>query len=387
MNKQKILIIGSGLSGLSCASYLDKSKFDISIYEKSDFPGGRVSSEIVEGNICDVGFQVLLNNYVEVKKLGVYNTLNLKYFDSGAEIYDNEQILSIYSPLKHPFKFIKSNISRIFSISDVFFLLKSLFVKSDLKHAHMYLKQNFSNKSQKLFFYPFFRGVFLSKELHTDTNFFLKIFKKFAFGSASLPVDGMKTLPKEIIKKYNLNINYNYELKNIKSQKAMFINKVEEHFDKIVLAMPINNLKEITNINIKSENNLNKTVYIKSPKNVLNKAIMLVADNQYKINSIQCLSNISKNYSSDSEHLYSISTLEDINDDIIVSEFKSIVKLEDKDIKLIKSYTINEALPTKREELDNEENIYFCGDWKCEPSIDGAIKSGRLCAEEINKSQ
>ena len=78
---------------------------------------------------------------------------------------------------------------------------------------------------------------------------------------------------------------------------------------------------------------------------------------------------------------------EDIDDDIIVSEFKSIVKLEDKDIKLIKSYTINEALPTKREELDNDENIYFCGDWKCEPSIDGAIKSGRLCAEEINKSQ
>ena len=100
----------------------------------------------------------------------------------------------------------------------------------------------------------------------------------------------MKMLPKEIIKKHNLNINYNYELKNIESQKAIFINKVEEHFDKIVLAMPINNLKEITNINIEDENNLNKTVYIKSSKKVLNKSIMLVADNQYKINSIQCLS-------------------------------------------------------------------------------------------------
>ena len=36
MNKQKILIIGSGLSGLSCATYLDKNKYDVSIYEKSD---------------------------------------------------------------------------------------------------------------------------------------------------------------------------------------------------------------------------------------------------------------------------------------------------------------------------------------------------------------
>ena len=387
MNKQKILIIGSGLSGLSCATYLDKNKYDVSIYEKSDTPGGRVSSEIIDGNICDVGFQVLLNNYDEVKKLGVYNALNLKYFDSGAEIYHNGRILSIYSPLKHPYKFIKSNIIRMFTLSDVISLLKSLFVKSDLKHANQYINKNFSDKSQKLFFYPFFRGVFLSKELHTDSNFFLKIYKKFAFGTASLPSHGMKMLPKEIIKRYDLDINYNHELKNIESQKAIFVNNVEEHFDKIVLAMPINNLKKITNIDIEAENNFNKTAYITSSKKVLNKAIMLVADDQYKINSIQCLSNISKNYSSDFDHLYSISSLEDIDDNMLVSEFKSITKLSDKDIKLIKSFTINEALPASRKNLDNKDSIYFCGDWKCEPSIDGAIKSGRLCAEEINKSQ
>ena len=90
----------------------------------------------------------------------------------------------------------------------------------------------------------------------------------------------MKMLPKEIIKKHHLDINYNYELKNIESQKAIFVNNVEEHFDKIVLAMPINNLKEITNINIEAENNFNKTAYVKSSKKVLNKAIMLVADDK-----------------------------------------------------------------------------------------------------------
>ena len=381
---KRILIIGSGLSGLSCAKYLDKSKFDIHIYEKSDKPGGRVSSETIDGNICDVGFQVLLNNYDEVKKLGVYDSLNLKYFDSGAEIYSDGQILSIYNPLKHPFKFLKSNIIKMFSLTDVFSLLKSLFVKSDLQYANQYIRKNFSDKSQKLFFYPFFKGVFLSKELYTDTNFFLKIFKKFAFGSASLPADGMKMLPKEIIKKYNLNIKYNHELKKIVSQKAIFANNIEKDFDKIVLAIPINNLKEITNINIEANNNYNKTAYIKSSKNVLNKAILLIADDKYKINSIQCLSNISKNYSVDSDHLYSISSLEDIDDEVLISEFKSITKLEDKDIKLIKSYAINEALPASKENLENKDSIYFCGDWSTEPSIDGAIKSGRLCAEKLN---
>ena len=60
---KKVLIIGSGLSGLSCARYLDRNAYDVHIFEKNSVPGGRVSSALVDGNICDVGFQVLLNNY------------------------------------------------------------------------------------------------------------------------------------------------------------------------------------------------------------------------------------------------------------------------------------------------------------------------------------
>ena len=34
--------------------------------------------------------------------------------------------------------------------------------------------------------------------------------------------------------------------------------------------------------------------------------------------------------------------------------------------------------------LKEDKNIYFSGDWSAEPSIDGAIKSGRICAEKLN---
>ena len=144
--------------------------------------------------------------------------------------------------------------------------------------------------------------------------------------------------------------------------------------------------KKLVNINIEPKNNFNKTIYIKSSEKVLNNAIMLVSDEKYKINSIQCLSNISKEYCNNSEHLYSISTLYDIDDKDLLSEFKSITKISNENIKLIKSYSLKAALPVKTEMLNSIDNVYFCGDWNCEPSIDGAIKSGRLCAEEINKS-
>ena len=100
---KKVIIIGAGLSGLSCAHYLDKTKYDIKVFESSSSPGGRAKSENIDGYICDVGFQVLLNNYDEVKNLGVYNKLDLCYFDSGSLIYNDGKIHKLYNPYSSSF--------------------------------------------------------------------------------------------------------------------------------------------------------------------------------------------------------------------------------------------------------------------------------------------
>ena len=384
---KKAVIIGSGLSGLSCAHYLDKNKYDVQIYEQKSSPGGRVNSENIDGNICDVGFQILLNNYDELKRLNIYNKLDLKYFDSGAKIWTENRVLSLYNPLKHPLKFLKTNIFNIFTIGDLLKVLSLFLFKNNNKQqtAGEYINSNFSEKSRKLFFYPFFRGVFLSKDLENQSEFFLKIFKKFAFGKASLPANGMKSLPKTLIKESNLNVNYNFELDKIENNKAFFKNGETIDFDIIVLAAPLHNISKLIDIDIKPEYNTNKTIYVKSSENVLNKSILLVPNNHYNTNSIQCLSNISSKYSSGNDYLYSISTLNtDIKNQILLNEFIKITGLNNNDIELIKSYTINKALPYKNSMLKEDSNIYFSGDWNTEPSIDGAIKSGRICAEKLN---
>jgi protoporphyrinogen oxidase len=384
---KKVVIIGAGISGLSCAHYLDENKYDIQIYEKESTPGGRINSENIDGYICDVGFQVLLNNYDELKRLNIYNKLDLKYFDSGAQIYTKNGILSIYNPLKHPFKFLKSNIFKIFTVSDIFKVLTLfLFKNSNPKEtAGQLIDKTFSEKSRKLFFYPFFRGVFLSKDLKNDSDFFLKIFKKFAIGKASLPAKGMKSLPETLIRESNLNVNYNFELDKIDNKKAIFKNGEAIDFDILILATPLHNISKLIDIDIKPEYNTNKTVYIKSSKNVLSKSILLVPDDNYNINSIQCLSNVSSKYSSDNNSLYSVCTLNTkIDDNVLLDEFIKLTNLNIDNIKLIKSYTINKALPSKNSILNEDNNIYFIGDWSTEASIDGAIKSGRMCAAKLN---
>ena len=53
--KKKIVIIGSGFSSLSAASYLAKKDFDVHVYEKNETLGGRARQLKKQGFTFDMG--------------------------------------------------------------------------------------------------------------------------------------------------------------------------------------------------------------------------------------------------------------------------------------------------------------------------------------------
>ncbi len=55
MNKNKVIVIGSGFSGLSAASHLAKEGYDVSILEKNSSIGGRARKLEIEGFTFDMG--------------------------------------------------------------------------------------------------------------------------------------------------------------------------------------------------------------------------------------------------------------------------------------------------------------------------------------------
>ena len=55
-----IVIIGGGLSGLTCATQLHAAGVEFTLLEASDGVGGRVRTDNVDGFLLDRGFQVLL---------------------------------------------------------------------------------------------------------------------------------------------------------------------------------------------------------------------------------------------------------------------------------------------------------------------------------------
>jgi phytoene dehydrogenase-like protein len=56
---EKIVIIGSGIGGLSCAIILSKLGYDVTVFEKNRHPGGMMRSYRRQGVHCDVGVHYL----------------------------------------------------------------------------------------------------------------------------------------------------------------------------------------------------------------------------------------------------------------------------------------------------------------------------------------
>lgn len=66
MKKQKVAVIGAGISGLTTAQLL-KDKYDVTVFEKDDRPGGLIKCERVNGNLFHTcGGHVLNSKYPEV---------------------------------------------------------------------------------------------------------------------------------------------------------------------------------------------------------------------------------------------------------------------------------------------------------------------------------
>src|SRR5215203_1371081 len=59
----KIIIVGAGLAGLTCAKVLRERGAEVAVFEASDGVGGRVRTDEQDGFLLDRGFQVYFTSY------------------------------------------------------------------------------------------------------------------------------------------------------------------------------------------------------------------------------------------------------------------------------------------------------------------------------------
>jgi phytoene dehydrogenase-like protein len=408
MNDFSTVIIGGGISGLTCAKYLNEKGCSFILLEGSDALGGRVRTDKVEGFRLDRGFQVLLTNYPEARKTLNYSDLRLKNFDSGSLIKSEKGFMKMENPFRNKMAYFTMAFSSVGTLSDKLKIRKFAndladipdeeFFKMEATDTLTFLKNyGWSNKMIANFFKPFFGGVFLENDLVTSSNFFQFTFKQFFRGDAAIPAEGMQAIPDQIAEKISGgSIRRNARVRGIEGNQIFLEGGEIITADRIVLATDPHATDNLLGETTKRVYNTTTCTYFSAQSSPLKgqKMIALNPNRRGVVHNICVPSDISPEYGNGGKSLISVSTqgLEKVDEQRLTARIKrELFDWFGASVNVwthLKTYYIPESLVQFRaknikQDLKLSENLYRCGDYLAYPSLNAAMQTGREVGEMI----
>jgi len=399
--KVDTVIIGGGLSGLSCAVRLEEQKRDYILIEKSNRLGGRVGSIYENGIIYDIGFQVFNTAYKNTIRLFDENEIKLRMFKPGAVIHDGSSFKLISDPLRDPKQLFVSLFSSLSSFKDKLRVLSLIFDlynydiqkdrSEDMTTIDFLKKRKFSGKFIELFFNPFFAGIFLEKDLKTSSKFFKYVFSNFSKGLACIPQNGMQTIPDLIAKNINLDrVLFNCSLEKIEDGKALiFNNGLSIQASNIVLTGGSHEKIGLNPVKYNSVENL----YFVSDIDIKNGKYIHLFPKDNIINNIAVLNKISKHYCK-SNNLISISIIghnskDKLDIDLIKKRLSNYFGGNESNYDYVKNFSIKNATIMQKNNFfqsntqPTPKRFIIAGDHSFYGSIEGAVLSGIKASEKV----
>lgn len=406
-----VIIVGGGLAGLSAALHLQKKGKSFLLLEAEERVGGRIKTDVVDGFQLDHGFQVLLTAYEEAKAILNYQKLNLKKFDPGAIILQNNgSIAKLGDPWRKPSTLFSTLNAPVGSFSDKFKILtlrgqlmgrsiETIFQEKETSTREYLANYGFSTTMIDNFFRPFYGGIFLEKELSSSSRMFEFVFKLLGNGDVAIPAKGMEQIPLQLAQQLDPNsILCNEKVVSIDSSSVKTASGKSFEASNIILATQATQLPFSNKSNFKQKFQSVTNIYYSSSKSPLNDPmIALNHDTSQMVNTISIMNKVAPDYAPKGKNLISVSVNGNHNDSstlqqVIKNELSNWFGSDVASWEHLKTYSIRYALPNQSSvrnivsshELKIGDHLYICGDHLFNGSINAALKSGRLVAEMID---
>ncbi len=405
----KIHIIGAGISGLIAAQVLENYGYSPIIIEATDFAGGRVKTDIIDGYQLDHGFQVLLTAYPLAQQYLDFEKLSLQKFLPGACIFKNGTLRTVGDPIRNPSLLIPTLFANLGNFSDKIKILRlnsmlkkksvtTIFEDQEISTL-LYLKDyGFSDEIINDFFKPFFSGIFLEPNLETSSRMFEFVYKMFGEGSAALPKDGIVGIVNQLVSKLKkTDILYDSPVKQVEDGRIILKNGAEIKSDFTLIATEPNQVIP----NLKNQNidwRACDTLYFEVNHRIIDKPLIgLISDKEALINNVFYHTSLKTSTVSKKE-LLSVTVVK--NHQFEEKELKQMV-IKDLDqycgitqCKFIKHYHIKNALPRIKNlqyeisptETKLTSTLFLAGDQLLNGSLNAAMISGERAALGIIKT-
>ena len=383
-NQSEVLVVGAGLAGLNAAITLQKAGVDVHLIESSDRPGGRVTSDLIDGFICDRGFQLINSRYPALQELDVIKEIDFLEAPRAIEVSLGNDRRTLGDPRQMPWTALDRATG---TIPEKLALLRFLVSKpqqdASLEDALKSLGTTYVRVLK-----PFLHGVFLTDPKNVDARYGQSIIKSFVTGSPGLPRRGVAALSQALAARVN-KVTYQVQ---VNSLEAGSVNTSAGEFqaESIVIATDATTATQLLGLNDVPRMAGCITWYHATSINPSGNGRLLI-DGQNRgpvINSL-VVSDISSSYAPKGQHLVSSTTDLSATESDVRRHLSILWGVNTQDWDLIAKYEIPAALPihsvgrSLTQTVQISEKLFVVGDHRAVPSQQGALFSGRLAAQLI----
>ena len=383
-NSSDVLVVGAGLAGLSAAIKLQEAGRNVWVIESSDRPGGRVTSDIIDGFICDRGFQLINSKYPALQALNVIQEIDFIKAPRVIEVALGNQRRALGDPRVAPWTALDKATG---TIPEKLSLLRFLAASpKDNQSVEDVLSSSGSVYVRAL--RPFLQGVFLTDPKNVDARYGQSIVKSFVTGSPGIPRKGVAELSKALAARVD-SISYGVQADSIEG-KVVRTSAGDFKATTIIVATDATTATQLLGLNEVARMAGCITWYHAVATNPSGSG-RLVVDGQNRgpiINSI-VISDISSDYAPVGQHLVSTTTDLGATESDVRRHLAIMWGISTHDWQLIAKYEIPAALPIQSigraltQPVKVSEGLYVVGDHRAVPSQQGALFSGNLAAELI----
>jgi protoporphyrinogen oxidase len=379
-----VLIIGAGLAGLSAAITLQVAGRNVRVIESSDRPGGRVTSDLIDGFICDRGFQLINSKYPALIDLDVIKEIDFIQAPRVIEIALGNDRRALGDPRVAPWTALDKATG---TIPEKLTLLRFL-ASSPKENQSVEDVLKAAGTTYVRVLRPFLQGVFLTDPKNVDARYGKSVIKSFVTGSIGVPRKGVAELSKALAARIS-SITYGVQVDSLEG-KIVKTSAGNFKASTIIVATDATTATQLLGLPEVPRMAGCITWYHAVANNPSGNG-RLIVDGQNRgpiINSI-VMSDISSSYAPLGQHLVSTTTDLGATESDVRRHLAIMWGISTHDWQLIAKYEIPAALPIHNvgraltQTVKVSEDLFVVGDHRAVPSQQGALFSGRLAAELI----
>lgn len=401
-----VVIVGAGLAGLAAATTLSEQDHDVMVLEASDGVGGRVRTDSVDGFLLDRGFQILLTAYPVAQRVFDYDALDLRRFRAGSLVQLDggrallgdplrryEDLLdTIKAPVGTPIDKGRLMLWRQKVLSGT---VDDVWTRGEVSTASRLHDLKFSDALIEQFLRPLFAGITLDPKLEVTSRFTEFVFRMLSEGYGAVPARGMGELPAQLAGRLPISsIRLDTVITEVGERHVVTGAGERIDADAVIVATDMDSAAELVGTPSLGWNGVT-TWWFGAPEPPFDEPLLLLngTTGDAVVNNVAVMSNVSPLYAPAGRHLVAVSSpsapsTASANDvcATLTEWFGGGVS----DWEILRTDTIahaqprhlpGEAVPAPAR-LDN--GVFVAGDHRQNPSINGALQSGRAAARAVN---